>query len=177
MLSKSSRWLFFAFVFIAIFAAGALTLPKEVLAFKPAPFTADNSCLSCHEDLYYLHDTGCWYCMSDAHKDRCDDCHEGNPSAVQEEVAHIGLLKHPQENAAAKCLECHSTEETTLLLEKFKSNQGFDAVIRAKAYTPSVPAKTGFPDIAEANPFMDNLGWLVFAILLFSAWLFLVLKP
>jgi hypothetical protein len=177
MLSKYSRW--FAIVAIAFFALAILALsqPAEVLAAKPNLQVADNSCLTCHEDLYYLHDTGCWYCMTDAHRDRCADCHEGDPAAVKEEAAHVGLLKHPQENDGAKCLECHTPEEKEAVMAAFESaHGGFDIVIKAEPYVPSHPVKTGFPDVAEATPLVTNADWLVFGFLLFGLWVTLVLR-
>ena len=118
MFTKFFHWILVAVVFIAALAFWALTLPTEAFALKPAFVTTDNSCLSCHEDLYYLHDSGCWYCMTEAHKDRCTDCHEGNPTAFKEKEAHIGFLRHPQENNGAKCRECHA-EDLQARLDKF----------------------------------------------------------
>ena len=177
MLLKKNHWIILLTIPIAVLTFWALTLPTEVHAARQySATTANNSCLSCHEDLYYLHDTGCWYCMSEAHKDRCVDCHEGNASAVKEEDAHIGLLMHPQENDGAKCLECHTADDAQIRLSKFESIQGFNTVIHEEPYTPSHPVKTGFPDVTEANTLHEKLGWLVFSFLAFGAWLLLVLK-
>lgn len=177
MFSKNFRWIVFLAVAFAVSAFWALTLPTEAHAAKQFSVTTDNSCLSCHEKLYYLHDTGCWYCMSEPHKDRCTDCHEGNPSAKKEEDAHLGMLMHPQENDGAKCLECHTADDAQMRLAKFESIQGFDSVIHAGTYIPSQPVKTGFSDMAEPNSLRENLGWLAFAFLMFGVWLILVLKP
>lgn len=177
MLSKNSRWLAVATIAFLALAIWGLSQPAEVHAARSNFQAADNSCLACHEDLYYLHDIGCWYCMTDAHRDRCVDCHEGNPAAVKEEVAHVGLLNHPQENDGAKCLECHTPEEKESMMATFESARGgFDTVIKAKAYAPSQPVKAGFPVTAEKNPFTNNLGWLAFGVLMFGVWLALVLR-
>lgn len=177
MLLKKNHWIILLTITIAVLASWALTLPTEVHAARQYSATADNSCLSCHEDLYYLHDTGCWYCMSEPHKDRCTDCHEGDPSAVKEEEAHVGLVMHPQENNGAKCLECHTADDAQMRLAKFESIQGFDSVIHAETYIPSQSVKPGFSDMAEPNPLRENLGWLAFSFLMFGVWLTLVLKP
>ncbi len=176
MLSKNYRWIVVSIAAFVTLVFWGMASPMDAHAAGQVTVTTDNSCLSCHENLYYLHDTGCWYCMTDAHKDRCVDCHEGNPSAVKEEVAHIGLLAHPQENKGTKCLECHPPEEAQILMAKFESNQGFDTVIHAEPYIPSEPVVTGFPDVAEPNPIRENLGFLVFAFLMFGVWLALALK-
>lgn len=177
MLSKNSRW--FAVVTIAFLTLTilGLTQPAEARAAQVDFQAADNSCLTCHEDLYYLHDTGCWYCMTESHRDRCVDCHEGNSASFKEEAAHVGLSKHPQENDGAKCLECHSPEEKEAMMATFESaHGGFDTVIKAEAYVPSQPVKTGFPAMAEENPITHNLGWLAFGFVMFGLWLALVLR-
>lgn len=152
-----------------------LPLPAKVHALSPISVASDNSCLSCHENLYYLHDTGCWYCMSESHRDRCVDCHEGDPTAVQEEAAHLGLLTHPQANGGVKCLECHTSDEAQMRISEFDSNQGFETVVEAEPYEFN-PVETGFPNIVQPNPIKENLGWLGFAFLAFGIWLVLVTK-
>ena len=177
MLSKNSS--LFAVVTIAFLALAILgvTQPAEVPAARATFQAVHNFCLTCHADLYYLHDTGCWYCMTDVHRDRCVDCHEGDPAAVKEEAAHVGLLNHPQENDGAKCLECHTPEEKEVMMATFESaHGGFDTVIKAEPYTPSRPVETGFPAVAEANPLAENAGWLVLGFLLFGLWIALVLR-
>lgn len=176
MLFKSSRWITIIVAFSVVFAFGVSTLPAEVEALSSVAVTADNYCLSCHEDLYYLHDIGCWYCMSEPHRNRCVDCHEGDSSALKEDAAHVGLLKHPQENDGVKCLECHTPEESQILLAKFESNQGFDTVIHADPYVPSKHVKIGFSNTAESNSFTENLFWLTIGFLAFGIWLVLTLK-
>ncbi|MCB0103362.1 MAG: hypothetical protein H6635_00855 [Anaerolineales bacterium] len=174
MLTRTNYQIYAWTILIVFLLAGIFAIP--VGARMSAPQQADNSCLTCHEDLYYLHDTGCWYCMSDAHKDRCTDCHEGNSASYTEKEAHLDMLIHPQQNDGAKCLECHTPEEAQVRMAKFESVQAFDTVISAKAYTPSQPAKLGLVETENTNPFKANFGWLTFGIFGFGIWLALVLK-
>ena len=109
MFTKTNRWIVCFDVSLLVVLAAIFSLPVQASAQTAG--TSDNSCLTCHEDLYYLHDTGCWYCMTEAHKDRCVDCHEGNPTSMKVEESHLGMLAHPQENDGAKCLECHEQSE------------------------------------------------------------------
>jgi hypothetical protein len=167
---KITRW-FFALIFV-LFIGLLLTLPAQASAAQPAG-ASDNSCLTCHEDLYYLHDTGCWYCLTPAHKDRCIDCHEGNPTSMKVEESHLGILTHPQENNGAKCLECHEQAVVQAHLVTFEANRGgFNEVIRAETYVPSAEAESGFPEVAKP---MIEWKWAVGASLLFGLWLLLVL--
>ncbi len=170
MLAKTCRWIFV--LTVAVLAVlGMLTLPIQVSA-APGVDSTPNYCFSCHEDLYYLHDTGCWYCLT-AHKDRCVDCHEGSPVIMKKEEAHLGLIAHPQENNGAKCLECHTAQVSQERLVKFESENGFDEIIMADAYTPSAGTVAGFPTLRD-NPFLEKLPWLSGAFVLFGFWLILI---
>ncbi|MEW6404051.1 MAG: hypothetical protein AB1649_19830 [Chloroflexota bacterium] len=171
--TKTYRWLLA--LIVALFALSLMMLNHPVQA-SAASLTneVENSCLACHGDLYYLHDTG-RYCCVTVHKDRCVDCHEGDAAAMKMEESHIGLIAHPQENNGAKCLECHTVEDTQVRLREFTSTGGFDTVIEASAYSPSAPAVLGFPSRPEVNPLRENLPWVAGGLVLFSLWLLLVL--
>lgn len=174
MFSKNARWLFVVAGTLLLVLFGLLSQPEKVSADWQAD-SAANSCLTCHEDLYYLHDTGCWYCMTPVHKDRCTDCHEGNSTSMKMEVSHIGMIAHPQEQNGAKCLECHSEEEIKTRLETFDSELGFGVAIKANDYTPARTVSLGLTNVKEANPFLESWKWLTGGTLLFGFWLLLVL--
>jgi hypothetical protein len=173
MSTKPNRRIFAltATLFVMLFAT--LSVPLQVFAAQVAEATP-NSCLTCHEDLYYLHDMGKYYCITE-HKDRCVSCHEGNTAAMKKEESHAGLIAHPQGDNGAKCQECHAPQVAQTRLVKFASVGGFDTVIQANVYTPSSEVSSGFPDIPEANPLLENLPWLAGALVLFGLWLILVL--
>jgi hypothetical protein len=173
MLSKTTRWILILTVTVLVVMFALLILPVRASAAQvPQPVT--NSCLTCHEDLYYLYDSGKLYCLTD-HTDRCTNCHDGNAAVMKEEEAHVGLVVHPQEKDGEKCLECHSAQVTKERLAIFASEGGFDTVIKAEAYTPSTETTTDFPDIEKANPSFEKLSWLVGASVFFGFWLVLVL--
>lgn len=172
MSAKTARWMFALLATLLVVSFAVMSMPDQASA-APSTDEVSNSCLSCHEDQYYLHDTGCWYCLT-AHKDRCAGCHEGNPAAVKAEGAHLGMILHPQENNGEKCLDCHTAEDAQMRLVEFESIKGFDTVIRPVAYVPAEPAAAGFPEIAEPSP-LKNLPWVVGGIALFGFWLTLVL--
>ncbi|NWG08027.1 MAG: hypothetical protein HXY35_15225 [Chloroflexi bacterium] len=173
MFTKPNRWIFTGLAFLFIVAFATLNLTERASAAPMMKNSADNSCLSCHEELYYLHDTGCWYCMVDAHRDRCIDCHEGDSAAFKAEESHIGMLEHPQENDGAKCRECHA-EDVNARLATFDSKGGFEQVIKPVAYTPVQPAELGFPETVEQGV-AEKLPWAAGGIALFGFWLALVL--
>ena len=171
MLSKTNRWIFVlgALLFVAFVAI--LSGPVGVSAAQPTS-VASNSCLTCHEDLYYLHDTGKYYCITE-HKDRCVNCHEGDASVMNKEESHLGLLAHPQSDDGAKCQECHA-EDTQARLATFAAQGGYKVVIESEPYTPSSAAEVGFPETSEAT-LMEKLPWLAGGVILFGFWLALVL--
>jgi len=163
------------FVFLAplfLVAFTILSLSDQESA-APVLEANSNSCLSCHEDLYYLHDMGKYYCITE-HKDRCAGCHEGNAAALKKEESHMGLIAHPQDNNGAKCQECHMPQDAGARLAEFASIGGFGTVIKANAYIPSDRFTSGYPKVPEANPLQENLPWVAGALVLFSLWLLLV---
>lgn len=173
MSTKNNRWMFVST--IGLFAALlALVILSTQASAAQAPDPTGNSCLTCHEDLYYLHDTGKWYCIT-VHADHCAACHGGNADSLKEEQAHLGLIAHPQKDNGAKCQECHSPEETQVRLEKFASLAGLDEVVETGSYVPLAEVSTGAPTVVSPEPFFENWPWLVFAAVLFGLWLALVL--
>jgi hypothetical protein len=171
MLTKTNRWIFALSATLLIVLFGMLSLPVQVSAAQLTDATP-NSCLTCHEDLYYLHDTGKLYCLTD-HTDRCVNCHEGNAAVMKKEESHLGLIVHPQENNGEKCLECHTQQDAQTRLATFESKGGFDTVIKADVYTSPVEVAAGFPDVLETDSFVDKLPWLAGALVLFGLWLIL----
>lgn len=165
---KTSRWIFVLIATVFATLLGMLSLPVHAHAAKTMQ-PAVNSCLTCHEDQYYLYDTGKLYCLTD-HTDRCTNCHEGDASVMVQEEAHDGLLAHPQENNGAKCQECHTAQVTRERLALFASEGGFDTVIKSEVYAPSTEIVAGFPDFQETN----KAPWIIGALVLFALWSMLV---
>ena len=77
MLIKLNQWIVALATTLLVVLSLLLSLPTQVSA-APVADLSSNSCLTCHEDLYYLHDMGKAYCLTE-HADRCVNCHQGNP--------------------------------------------------------------------------------------------------
>ena len=172
MSTKTCHWILELTAALFVVILVTLSLPAQASAEKMAD-AVENSCLSCHENLYYLHDTGRYCCITE-HKDRCVNCHEGNATTLKKGESHVGLIAHPQENNGAKCRECHSPDIVRARLAEFASIGGFDTVIKADEYMPSVQVTSGFPNIPEENPHQENLPLVAGALVLFGLWLLLV---
>lgn len=102
------------YLFMMLFGLASLTLSL----FAATPVHAgslgqdgDNgTCINCHEDLYFLHDTGNWFCIRESPMP-CVACHGGDPNAVTKEAAHYDRSAHPVLNEdISKCQECHPEE-------------------------------------------------------------------
>ncbi|CAG1010968.1 hypothetical protein ANAEL_04060 [Anaerolineales bacterium] len=178
MFAKTNRWIFVSMIPLLMALAVILSLPAQASAQTAG--TSDNTCLTCHEDLYYLHDSGKLCCIT-THADHCAGCHEGNPTSMKKEESHLGLLLHPQENGGAKCLECHKSEDVPIRMINFEADGGLDEVIQPEAYLPCEKTEAGFPEVREVNTLITNWKWLVGAFFAFGLWLVLVffspLKP
>jgi hypothetical protein len=105
----------------------AQTLPIRV---------SENNCTSCHENLYFLHDTGNWFCLRESPM-TCVDCHGGDPEAVTQELAHSTRAAHPVINEdVSKCQECHP-DECDERVEIFDQTAGISQVRVAAPYPPA----------------------------------------
>jgi hypothetical protein len=86
--------------------AALLCLAPAAQAQDAPPTPEAAACLACHENLYYLHDTGKWHCLCAA-TPTCVHCHAGQPGALDPDQAHAGLVANPLQNDAAICRQCH----------------------------------------------------------------------
>jgi cytochrome c553 len=171
MSTITKRWIFVLSAFLFVMLLAIVSVPVSVSAAQEAG-AISNSCFTCHEDLYYLHDTGKYYCITE-HKDRCINCHEGNANVLNKDESHFGLLAHPQKNDGAKCQQCHAADAQERLAT-FASLGGYKTVIEVETYVPSTDVKSGFPEGPEENQLVENWPWLAGSIALFGLWLALV---
>lgn len=172
MTIKTKPWIFALIAILIVVSISLFSSPNQAVSAKSSD-TTSNSCLTCHDDLYYLHDSGKYYCITE-HKDRCVNCHEGNADVMDKDQSHFGLALHPQENDGAKCQQCHAEDAQTRLATFASLSGGYKAVIEPVAYTPKAEEASGFPVAPVENQLIKNWAWLVGAIVLFGLWLALV---
>jgi len=164
-----------AFARISALAA----VPMIVFSLMVLPAQADSelggetACVSCHEDLYYLHDTGKWYCVTEAGT-RCTDCHDGDPSALQEAAAHTGLVAYPvRDGDTSRCQGCHPNDYAAHVQEFARIAGISETIYVSVAYTPAhtasyQPARVEEPESAF-RPWLLT-GPLVVILLLGGTW-------
>ena len=131
--------IFFLCLLIALISIVILITPSfesaNVHAQISTPLRNEGTCAKCHEDLYFLHDTGNWFCIRESPME-CVDCHGGDSSSFKKEAAHASRKAHPIINDdVSKCQECHPGE-CTELVEIFDQRAGISQVQVAAPYRP-----------------------------------------
>lgn len=149
-----------AIAWMALVLTIAFTLPftQPAQAQISPNHDSNDSCITCHENLYFLHDTGNWYCLRESPM-TCTECHGGNPNALTLEKAHAGRAAHPVINEdISKCQECHP-EQCDDRMEIFNQAAGINEVLVAVPYTAvdlaEGPASLPAQDRREANPWIN----------------------
>jgi hypothetical protein len=103
--------------FLATFATGAilvfvlsasLLLPASVRAQCGEP--AKSSCMTCHEKVAPVAENGQWHVLH-ASKDICLNCHGGNGSTMEKDLAHEGMMAEPLADIYTDCHSCHPDYE------------------------------------------------------------------
>ena len=150
----------YCWFFIAV-VAGVLTLLALWTVPAHAQFNtpqAEPKCISCHENLYLLHDTGKWFCLNEETSMTCTGCHGGDPAALTKEAAHINRAAHPIINEnASKCSECHP-EQSSERVEIFAREAGISLVMVSNPYKPSLPVAETQPIPVTGNT--HNAKWI-----------------
>jgi hypothetical protein len=113
---------------------------------------AEPKCVNCHENLYWLHDTGKWFCLNEDTPMTCVGCHGGNPQAVTQEAAHAKRAAYPAVNEnISKCQECHP-KQASERVALFSQVAGIGFVKVSLPYRPAIAAGTGIiPVTAQEN--------------------------
>jgi len=128
----------FLTIVASILVGTALLIPGgtgQALAQEELP-PQDTSCIDCHENRYYLYDSGNWYCLNET-KVSCTECHRGHPDKMIKESAHEGLIANPLVNDAAVCQNCHP-DDYRARVQTYVSIAGIRPTPRPyAAYTPS----------------------------------------
>lgn len=142
-------------IFLMIAMVGVATLMVfgigvfQVQAQEPTPVIDHGTCIKCHEDLYFLHDTGNWFCIRESPM-CCGDCHGSDPTSLDKEQAHANRNAHPIMNEdVSKCQECHP-EKCDERVAKFDQVAGISKVLVAVPYQPKpVPVIEGSSTVPE----------------------------
>jgi hypothetical protein len=83
---------------------GSLLLTPSVLAQCGEP--PKSSCMTCHEKEAPVAENGEWHVVH-ASKDICLNCHGGNGSTMEKDLAHEGMMAEPLADIYTDCHSCH----------------------------------------------------------------------
>ena len=136
----------FALLLFSIFMA------TPAYAQSPTQDVDNGNCIKCHEDLYFLHDTGNWFCIRESPMP-CVFCHGGDPTATTQEAAHYDRSAHPVVNEdISRCQECHvNQDECCECISKFDQVAGIKQVKLASPVSDSNP-----PDLIPGMPVVEQ---------------------
>ena len=96
------------FVFTLLIISSLMTAPVQ--AQSPNQDVDNGTCITCHEDLYFNHDTGHWFCVSKSPM-ACVSCHGGDPTVTTKEDAHYDRSAHPVvDEDISVCQRCHTED-------------------------------------------------------------------
>jgi hypothetical protein len=146
----SDKVLFYSLLALLVSTAVIGGLSSTPARAQEATPPADSGCITCHENLYYLHDTGNSFCLC-AEQMSCTCCHGGNPQALKEDEAHAGMVLYPASDNASTCQKCHPADYQSRV-EKFASVAGISAI------HPPSPTSTAVAQIAM-NPVENPPTW------------------
>jgi hypothetical protein len=111
-----------------MFIAGALVLGLVAIWLAIPPATSaqcgsiESSCFKCHQEAHPVCGTTEWH-SEYGHRYACWNCHGGNDTAQDKELAHVGLVRHPLEDVYTSCYACHP-ENYKQLAERFAKTLG-----------------------------------------------------
>ncbi len=154
--THGSLWVAFTAITIIIIT---MAMSSNVYAQTYPLLTENENCINCHENLYFLHDTGKWFCIKESPM-QCIDCHGGDPSAITQEEAHANRKAHPIINEdVTKCQECHP-EECDRRVIKFDQQAGISKILIAESYQP-MPITISEQPLAEpVNQPVESASWI-----------------
>jgi hypothetical protein len=134
-------------------------VPSAVQAQEAIPTADHGTCIKCHENLYFLHDTGNWFCIRESPM-RCVDCHGGDPSSLQQEIAHASRAAHPViDEDVSKCQECHPAE-CDERVTKFNQMSGISNVPVAVPYQPMSIVSSEQSQQTQSSESAEHPDWI-----------------
>ena len=111
-----------------VFITGVLVLILVTVWLTLPPVTGaqcgsiESSCVKCHQETHPVYGTTEWH-SEYGHRYACWNCHGGNDTAQDKELAHVGLVQDPLEDAYTSCYACHP-ENYKQLAERYAKTLG-----------------------------------------------------
>jgi hypothetical protein len=96
------RWFFISSLVVIILLLWVGTAPVHAQCGVPQP----SSCVTCHAQEDPVNGKGEWHIIH-ASKDICINCHGGNGTTKNKDLAHEGLTANPLSDIYTDCHGCH----------------------------------------------------------------------
>lgn len=107
------------------------------------------SCVTCHIDQAPVYDEGLWH-GTHARRDCCTNCHGGNCSAAEKELAHAGIIANPLEDVYTNCHACHPDDY-------WQRAEAFAAELNITPASRATPTPVATTDPASRQPHIEIL--------------------
>jgi hypothetical protein len=100
---------------LVLSSMGAILLACGIMLWAASPepvqaqcddYPPNSSCITCHEKEYPVFKDGEWHSVH-GRKDCCAQCHGGNCSTMDKELAHQGMVANPLDDIYTNCYHCH----------------------------------------------------------------------
>lgn len=85
-------------------------LPSAALA-QCGDYLPDSSCITCHLKESPIYMQGEWHVIHFG-KDCCTQCHGGNCTTQDKDLAHVGVMANPLDDIYVNCYHCHPYDYT-----------------------------------------------------------------
>jgi hypothetical protein len=127
----------------------------------------ESPCYKCHQETHPVCGTTEWH-SEYGHRYACWNCHGGNDTAQDKDLAHVGLVRNPLADAFPSCFPCHP-EDYRQLAERFAKTLDVavsfrEPVSRSLASAASIIAQPIVtPPIVEPaiSPGSSNWAWIL----------------
>jgi hypothetical protein len=102
----SRKWFFLGSSTIFLVAMAVLGILTALPVHAQCGESQPSSCTTCHAQEAPVNGKGEWHIIH-ADKDICINCHGGNGSTLDKDLAHEGLTAHPLNDIYTDCHSCH----------------------------------------------------------------------
>jgi hypothetical protein len=100
------RLYFLATLAVVVLVLGVKTISVRAQCGEKEP----SSCVTCHAQEDPVNEKGEWHIIH-ADKDICINCHGGNATTMNKDLAHEGLTSNPLSDIYTDCHSCHTDYE------------------------------------------------------------------
>ena len=120
-----------------------LTLPPTASA---QCGSIESSCAKCHQTSHPVCSDGTAWHSEYGHRNACWNCHGGNDTAQDKELAHVGLMRNPLDDAYTSCYVCHP-DNYQQLAQRYAQSLGI-----AISFHPPSPHSSDLPKSSVIQP-------------------------